>query len=80
MTGELPEHFMYSSYIYEMIYRSRQQTISTLVGGKQNTSYVNLSCLKESVSWFLERREKFTEIQKEACDEYEFAMAMKDVF
>jgi hypothetical protein len=42
LTSELPEHFMYSSYIYEMIHRSRQQSISTFVGNRENMRFVNL--------------------------------------
>ena len=42
--------------------------------------YVNLGCLKESLPWFNEKRASFTEVQKMAVDQYEFADAMSDVY
>ena len=32
LISELPEHFNYSSYAYEMLCRSKQNTMVTLVG------------------------------------------------
>jgi len=40
LPGELAEHFMYVSYIYEMCTINRQQLIGPIVG-MENAKYVN---------------------------------------
>lgn len=57
MTCELPEHFYYTGFVYEMLQVNRQQLVGKYAGGKDYLRFVNFESLKDSHDYFIQKRE-----------------------